>query len=60
VFNKVDLLDKAEADRRIAKILRSLRWKRPWFKVSAISGAGCMDVCRAVVKALEQERAKAG
>jgi GTP-binding protein len=60
VFNKVDLVDRAEADRRIAKILRSLRWKRPWFKVSAINGAGCMDVCRAVVKALEQERANAG
>jgi GTPase len=60
VFNKVDLVDRAEADRRIAKILRSLRWKRPWFKVSAINGAGCMDVCRAVVKALEQARANAG
>jgi GTP-binding protein len=60
VFNKVDLLDKAEADRRIAKILRTLRWKRPWFKVSAISGAGCMEVCRAVAKALEESRAKAG
>jgi GTP-binding protein len=59
VFNKVDLLDKAEADRRIAKILRSLRWKRPWFKVSAINGAGCMEVCRAVAKALEESRAEA-
>jgi GTP-binding protein len=60
VFNKTDLVDKAEADRRIARILRSLRWKRPWFKVSAINGAGCMDVCRAVAKELEQERADAG
>jgi GTPase len=60
VFNKVDLLEKAEADRRIAQILRSLRWKRPWFKVSAINGAGCMEICRAVVKALEESRAEAG
>ena len=59
VFNKADLLDKAEADRRIARILRSLRWKRPWFKVAAINGAGCMEVCRAVAKALEEARAKA-
>ncbi len=60
VFNKIDLVDPAEADRRIAKILRTLRWKRPWFKVSAIGGAGCMEVCRAVVKALEEARGKAG
>jgi len=56
VFNKADLVDPAEADRRVAKILRSLRWKRPWFKVSAISGAGCMEVCRAAVQALEGEK----
>jgi GTP-binding protein len=59
VFNKTDLLEPAEADRRIAKILRTLRWKRPWYKVSAISGAGCMEVCRAVVKSLEETRASA-
>jgi GTP-binding protein len=53
VFNKIDLLPPAEAERRIARILRSLRWKRPWFKVSAATGAGCMDVCRAAARALE-------
>src|SRR4051812_4847732 len=36
VFNKADLAE--DADRRIAAILRTLRWTRPWFKVSAISG----------------------
>jgi GTP-binding protein len=60
VFNKADLLEPAEAERRIAKILRTLRWKRPWFKVSAINGAGCMEVCRAAMKALEEARGKAG
>jgi GTP-binding protein len=53
VFNKIDLLEPKEAERRIARILRALRWKRPWFKVSAISGAGCAEVCRAAAKALE-------
>src|SRR5260370_11173396 len=36
VFNKIDLAE--DADRRIGRILRRLRWTRPWFKVSAISG----------------------
>lgn len=45
VFNKVDLA--ADADQRIARVLRALRWKGPWFKVSALSGAGCRDLCNA-------------
>lgn len=46
VFNKVDL--DAKHDARIAKFLKSMRWKGPWFKVSAINGEGCMEVCRQV------------
>ena len=50
-----------EADRRIEKILRSLRWKRPWFKVSAINGERLpWKSCRAVVQSTrEKERADA-
>jgi GTPase len=46
VFNKIDLAE--DASERIAKIVRTLRWKRPWFKVSAISGEGCERVCHAI------------
>jgi len=53
VFNKADLAP--DADERIAAILRSLRWKKPWFKVSAISGKGC----DAVVKEIAREFSKA-
>jgi GTP-binding protein len=52
VFNKTDAVD--DADPRIAKALRALRWKRPWFKVSAINGEGC----DAVMKAIARELAK--
>jgi GTP-binding protein len=48
VFNKADLAP--DADERIAAILRSLRWKKPWFKVSAISGKGCDAVVKAVAR----------
>ncbi len=50
VFNKIDLAE--DADERIARILRALRWKRPWFKVSAISGKGCSEVTKAIAREL--------
>ena len=50
VFNKADLAP--EADARIARIVRALRWRRPWFKVSAISGKGCDEVCKAMARTL--------
>jgi GTP-binding protein len=48
VFNKADLAP--DADERIARILRALRWRRPWFKVSAIAGKGCDVVMKAVAR----------
>ena len=50
VFNKIDMVD--DADERVARILRALRWKRPWFKVSALTGKGCAEVCYAVAREL--------
>lgn len=50
VFNKADLAP--DADARIARVLRALRWKGPWFKVSALSGGGCRDVCNAAYRFL--------
>ncbi len=48
VFNKIDLAE--DSDQRIGRILRRLRWRRPWFKVSAISGKGCDQVCHAIAR----------
>jgi GTPase len=42
VFNKMDLADDAEA--RARKIVRTLRWKAPWFMISAINGKGCREL----------------
>jgi GTP-binding protein len=50
VFNKIDLADDAEA--RIRRILSGLRWKGPWFAVSALSGQGCREVCNAAQRFL--------
>jgi Ni2+-binding GTPase involved in maturation of urease and hydrogenase len=51
VFNKADIVAEDPQD-RVARILRSLRWKKPWYAVSALTGAGCDKVCRDAAKFL--------
>ena len=53
VFNKVDAAE--DADARIRKIVAQLRWKRPWFKVSAISGEGTPAVMKAIARELAKK-----
>jgi GTPase len=53
VFNKADAADAADA--RISKIVGQLRWKRPWFKVSAISGEGTSAVMKAIARELAEK-----
>ncbi len=55
VFNKIDL-DPAH-DPKIAKFVKSMRWKGPWFKVSSINGEGCMEVCHKAAKFLAEAAA---
>jgi GTP-binding protein len=50
VFNKMDAIEDAHA--RAEKLVRALRWRRPWFVVSALSGEGCDAVTRAVAREL--------
>ena len=50
LFNKIDAVDDAPA--RFARLLAQLRWKRPWFKISALTGAGCAVVCKAAAREL--------
>src|SRR2546425_420867 len=53
LFNKIDAAE--DADARIRKILNQLRWKRPWFKVAAISATGTKQVCSAVARELSKK-----
>jgi GTP-binding protein len=53
VFNKMDAVN--DPDQRIAKALRALRWRRPWFKVSAINGQGCDAVMKTVARELKKK-----
>jgi GTPase len=53
LFNKADAVE--DPDARIRKILGRLRWKRPWFKVSAINGEGCEALMKAVARQLAKK-----
>ena len=50
LFNKIDAVEDAPA--RIRKLLSQLRWKRRWFAVSALTGEGCREVCKAAAREL--------
>ena len=41
-----------DAEERARKIVRELRWKRPWFAISALNGEGCDALTKAVAKEL--------
>jgi GTPase len=50
IFNKCDAVEDPEA--RARRIVTALRWKRPWFVASALSGAGCDAVTKAIAREL--------
>src|SRR5947207_2898231 len=50
VFNKIDAAQDATA--RAEKVVRALRWKRPWFAISTLSGEGCETVTKAIAEEL--------
>ncbi|HHW77981.1 MAG TPA: GTPase ObgE [Xanthomonadaceae bacterium] len=56
VLNKLDLVPEGERKTLISKIRRSLRWRGPWFAVSALSGEGTEELIRAVMERLEEPR----
>ena len=59
VFNKADLLDAKERDKRARAIVRKLKWKAPWFVVSAIAREGTWPVCLKVQDFFERLKAEA-
>jgi GTPase len=50
IFNKIDAVNDAPA--RAASVVRQLRWKRPWFAISALTGEGCVALSKAIAKEL--------
>jgi len=54
VFNKADMVENAA--QRAGGIVRSLRWRGPWFVISALTGEGCRELCNSVFEFLNKEQ----
>jgi GTPase len=52
LINKIDAVE--DPQEKAQRIVRALRWQRPWFAVSALSGEGCAAVTKAIARELSQ------
>jgi GTP-binding protein len=59
VFNKADLMEPKEREKHAKAIVRKLKWKAPWFVVSAIAKDGTWPVCLKIQDFFEQLKAEA-
>jgi len=61
VFNKVDLLGPKGSDRNARahcqKIVKKLKWTKPWFAISAATKHGTEELGRAVMQWIEEQPA---
>ena len=60
VLNKMDLLPEDEREQIAGRLLRKLKWKRPVYRISAISGEGCRELTLDLMRRLEQLNKKTG
>jgi len=56
VLNKADLLPPDEREKQARAIVKRLRWKAPWFVVSAATGEGTRDICLRAMALLDELR----
>ncbi len=58
VFTKIDLIPEDEREALIKPILKKLKWKGPVFMISAITKIGTEDLCKAIMKNLNDLQAE--
>jgi len=56
VFNKIDMVPAEERERRLKDYVRRLRWKGPWFAVSALAREGLDELVRRVYEHVAAEQ----
>jgi GTP-binding protein len=62
VLNKLDTLaggpgeKSTERSKRVSAFKRRLRWSGPTFEISALTGEGCAELCRAIYEHIELHR----
>ena len=54
VLNKLDLLGEDDRERVCEHIVRELRWDGPVYRISALSGEGTRELCRAIMSHVER------
>jgi GTP-binding protein len=52
VINKIDLIPPEGHERAVAAIVENLDWKGPVFAISAVTGEGTTELCRAIAEFL--------
>ena len=57
VFNKIDLLGDRGARAHCQKVVKKLKWTKPWFMISAATKQGTEELSRAVMKWIEDHPA---
>jgi GTP-binding protein len=53
VFNKIDLLPEEEVHKKIKEVVKALKWKQPYFYVSAIKKLGTQELIYKVMRGLD-------
>ena len=59
VFNKADLLPQEDREKLAKSFVRKLKWKQPWFVVSAIAREGTWPVCLKIQDFFDRLKAEA-
>ncbi|MGB3047600.1 GTPase, partial [Dokdonella sp.] len=56
VFNKIDLLAPEECEKTAKAIVKKLKWKQPWYLVSAISRENTWPICLDIQRFFDEQR----
>jgi GTP-binding protein len=56
VFNKIDLLVPEEREKTAKAIVRKLKWKQPWYLVSAIAREGTWPLCLDIQRFFDEQK----
>ncbi len=59
IFNKADLMPQEDRQKHAKALVRKLKWKAPWFVVSAIAREGTWDVCLKIQDFFDRIKAEA-
>ncbi|MBT8069607.1 MAG: GTPase ObgE [Xanthomonadales bacterium] len=54
VFTKADVLDDAESDKLVERVLRELNWSGPWFLISSVTRKGTDELVQAIGRYLDE------